>query len=274
MTRKLLIVLLVAMSVQASAFDVLSPVGGRSSGMGRASVALSDLWAICNNPAGLSTLKTSSAGIFYENRFMMKELGYKCAAAGVPLNFGVIGVSAAQFGYSEYNENKIGLAYSREFSPRLRLGIQLDYLMLKYADIYGSRQTFTFEMGLQSQITDKLCFGAYVFNPARVNIKASDDYKIPIVMRLGASYSITKDFVGVFEIEDDTDCGFSFRIGTEYRLIDNFNIRAGVQTNPGIATFGIGYKVSFMTIDVSAHMHEIFGASMQAGLVFKIDRSK
>lgn len=272
--KHIAIVLFILISVQASAFDLLNPVGGRSAGMGRSSVALTDFWSIQNNPAGLSTLASPTAGIFYENRFLMKELGFKSAAFGMPLNWGVIGVSASQFGYSEYNENKIGLAYSRQFSPKLRLGMQLDYLLLNYADVYSNRQTFTFEIGLQSQLTEKVCVGAYVFNPARVDISTSDDYKMPIVMRLGVSYAITRDFIGQFEIEDNTDYGFSVRMGAEYQIIENLNLRAGVQTNPGIFTFGLGYEVSFLTIDLSAQMHEIYGASLQAGLTFKINNNK
>ena len=275
MTGKHFIVLVLTFfSLHAFAFDLLNPTGGRAAGMGRSSVALSDFWAIQNNPAGIANLSTMQVGVFYENRFLMKELGYKSAAWAMPINWGVIGVSASQFGYSDYNENKIGITYSREFSPKLRLGMQLDYLLLNYADVYSNRQTFTFELGLQSQITEKVCVGAYVFNPARVDINTSDDYNMPIVMRIGACYSITKDFIGQFEIENNTDYGFSLRLGTEYRLIDNLNLRAGVQTNPGIFTFGLGYEVSFLTIDLSAQMHEIYGSSLQAGLIFKINSSK
>lgn len=93
--------------------------------MGNASVAISDLWSAFNNQAGLAWLETSHAGVYYENRFLMKELGYKELVA-YPLKSGTIGLSFNHFGYSAYNESKIGLAFAKAFGKYLAFGLQLD----------------------------------------------------------------------------------------------------------------------------------------------------
>ena len=50
------------------------PGGGRSMSMANASVALNDEWSFFNNPGALGAQDKFSAGLSYENRFLLKEL--------------------------------------------------------------------------------------------------------------------------------------------------------------------------------------------------------
>ena len=50
--------------------------GGRSAGMGHASVTLSDVWSSHHNQAGLGWLTKVEAGVFAQNRFLVKEMNY------------------------------------------------------------------------------------------------------------------------------------------------------------------------------------------------------
>jgi hypothetical protein len=90
-------------------------------------------------------------------------------------------------------------------------------------------------------------------------------------MRFGLAYRFTKDFIGQCEIEKDTQReGISLRGGLEYEAVRNLYIRAGVQTHPGILSFGLGYAISFAQINVAAQLHNQLGASVQIGMVFSI----
>ena len=56
--------------------------------------------------------------------------------------------------------------------------------------------------------------------------------------------------------EKDTEReGVSLRGGLEFEAVRNFFIRAGVQTNPGILSFGLGYAISFAQVNVAAQLH-------------------
>ena len=112
--HKALFVIVLLFSVN-QLFAEGEPIGARAASMGNASVSSTDIWSIFNNPAGMAKQSVFSAGVNYENRYLMKELGLKSAALLVPSRFGVLGLSFNQFGYSLYNENKIGLAYARSF---------------------------------------------------------------------------------------------------------------------------------------------------------------
>ena len=139
---------------------------------------------------------------------------------------------------------------------------------------YGTFHAFTFELGLQSHVTDKLTLGAYIFNPISFSFKQTLNHeKLPIVFRFGMAYKFTKDFNGQCEIEKNTErTGVSLRGGLEYEAFKNFYIRAGVQTNPGILSFGVGYGIRFAQINVAAQLHNELGASLQVGMIFSIGK--
>ncbi len=274
MKKLLLLITLILSTSTIFAYDFIHPFGGRAAAMGGSSVASQGLWAMQNNPAGMANLDKISLGLYYENRWMLPETAYKCGAFAVPTKFGTLGLSFNQFGSSKYSENKFGLAYAKDFGRYLQVGLQLDYLLVKIGNDYGSYKAFTFELGLQSHVTDKLTLGAYVFNPVSFRLEQTLNHeKLPIVMRFGLAYKFTKDFKGQCEIEKNTEReGVSLRGGLEYEAFKNFFIRAGVQTNPGILSFGLGYGIRFAQINVAAQLHNELGASIQVGLIFSIGK--
>ena len=274
MKKCLLLISLILTASNIFAYDIIHPIGGRAAAMGGSSVASQGLWAMQNNPAGMANLDKISLGLYYENRWMLPETAYKCGAFAMPTKFGTLGVSFNQFGSSKYNENKIGLAYAKDFGRYLQIGLQLDYLLLKIGNDYGSFSAVTFELGIQSQVTDKLTLGTYIFNPVNFSFKQTLNHeKIPIVMRFGLAYKFTKDFIGQCEIEKDTEReGVSLRGGLEFEAVRNFCVRAGVQSNPGILSFGLGYTISFAQVNVAAQLHNELGASVQIGMIFSIGK--
>ena len=274
MKKLILLITLILSTSNLFSYDLIHPIGGRATAMGGSSVAAQGLWAMQNNPAGMANLERISLGLYYENRWMLPETAYKCGAFALPTNFGTLGVSFNQFGSSKYNENKFGLAYAKDFGRYLQIGLQLDYLMLKIGNDYGKYSAVTFELGIQSHVTDKLTLGTYIFNPVNFSFEQTLNHeKLPIVMRFGMAYKFTKDFIGQCEIEKDTERdGISLRGGLEYEAFKCFYIRAGVQTNPGILSFGLGYAIRFAQINVAAQLHNELGASVQIGMIFSIGK--
>ena len=262
--------LVLSLFTNAYAWDMLQPSGGRTNSLGKCSVALNDFWSLYNNPAGFSSYKNLSIGISYESRFLLKELGYKNIGVLLPLNIGVIGISASRFGYEHYNENIIGIALARDFGPKLKIGLKLDYIYLKFSGDYDNFSAPTFELGLQYEINENLSLGAYLFNPIHVKLKTSINYKTPIVTRLGFSYFIKDNFMITSEIEENFEDNFSYRFGIEYEYHKSFFIRSGFQLNPELFTFGFGYTYEWWSIDIAGQMSQDLGSSLNCSLVFKI----
>ncbi len=251
-----------------AAFEGAGTIGARSAGMGRASVSLTDFWSIQNNPAGMALAERMAAGVYYENRFLMPELAMKSAALIVPSRFGVLGVSFNQFGYSNFNENKLGLAYARSFGPGLRIGLQLDYLSTRFGGGYEGMDNLTFELGVQSNISEKVILGAFVFNPVRARLSDYTDERIPVVLRFGLTYLISDQLIAVGEVEKNTGRDADLRFGLEYAFNHMFYARTGLAVNPGLFTFGAGIDFGNLRFDIAASMHQILGVSAQSSLIY------
>nr|MDQ3049071.1 hypothetical protein [Bacteroidota bacterium] len=170
MKKSLYFLLFLATGISAKAGNENFPIGSRSASMGNASVSLSDVWSSHHNQAGLGFMRDASAGVYYENRFLLKELGVKGLAIAVPVKVGTFGLAVSNFGYSAYSENKYSLSFAKAFGEKFSAGIALNYHTVKIAEGYGSNGTFAAEVGLQSKPLKGLTIGAHVFNPTRAKI--------------------------------------------------------------------------------------------------------
>ncbi|MCF6342759.1 MAG: hypothetical protein L3J31_08150 [Bacteroidales bacterium] len=250
--------------------DKLLPSGSRQAGMGRVSVAITDFWNSQNNQAGIALINKISAGVYYENRFGLNQLSSKCIAVVVPTNAGVLGATFNYFGYSLYNEMKIGLVYARSFGPYFRMGLQLDYLQTSLGNDYGSKGNITFELGVQSDVSKNLTLGAWVFNPIQVKLADYADESVPAVFRFGLAWHFSDHFFATVEAEKNTAFRpVIIRGGMEYGIKERFFLRSGFSTGQEIFSMGFGIQIKILRFDISAIMHQSLGFSPQASLIFQ-----
>jgi hypothetical protein len=247
-----------------------NPIGGRSAGMGYTGVTLSDSWSVQNNQAGLGYLKNVSAGIYYENRFLVNELSSKSAAFILPTQSGVFGVDMNYFGYDKYNETKVGLAYGKSFGDKISAGLQFDYLNTHIADNYGDKKNVTFEIGILSKLSKSLSIGAHVFNPIRVKLADYNDERIATIIKLGLMYNFSDKVIVIAETEKNINYKPVFKAGIEYHIIKEVYLRTGISTNPTLNTFGIGIELKRIKIDFASSIHQVFGYSPQISIVYNI----
>lgn len=265
----ILISLLFLLTNKSFASGDIFPIGSRSAGMGRCSVALKGFWGIQNNQAAISSIDKYSVGINYENRFTLKETSYKNAAFIAPLKIGVLGLSYNHYGYKAYSEQKIGLAYARNFGKIISIGIQLDFFSIKLGENYGNNNNVSFEIGLQSSIVENLCIGIYVFNPIKVKLTDTYNEKLSAILRLGLAYSMYDNLIITTEVEKNTFIKpILFRCGLEYAIKSKFFIRGGIASRYEIFSFGFGINIKHLKVDLATCMHESLGFSPQMGLIF------
>lgn len=246
------------------------PVGSRQAGMGRTSVTLTDFWSCQNNQAGIALIDKINAGIYYESRFSLSELSSKSIGVVVPTGIGVLGVTFNHFGYELYSDIKIGLVYARSFSPYFRFGLQLDYLLTTFGDNYGNKSNITFELGIQSDITESLTIGVWVFNPVQVKFTDYNNEKIPAVFRFGLKWQAAKSLYVCIEAEKNTYMKpLIISGGIEYGLNEKFFFRSGFSTGQEVFSMGFGFRMRFLRFDISAVMHESMGFTPQASLIFQ-----
>jgi hypothetical protein len=246
-----------------------TPAGGRSSALGNTSLCFADVWSVHNNQAAMAFLNKPAAGLYFENKFLVKELNLQAGAAVLPTKSGVFGLSLSYYGNKLYSEGKTGLAYAKNFGQRFSAGIQLDYLFTRIAENYGTRHSFTFEIGLLGRITKNLTLAAHVFNPIIIKLADYNNERIPAIIRLGILYNFSENLLVTMEAEEKISLKPGVNAGIEYRLLKKAFIRIGLSASDHMLySFGFGLEVKNMNMDIAAAYHPVLGISPKASLVF------
>lgn len=267
--KKIYLTLLSILTVSSSqAWNDNNPIGARSSGMGNASVSLGDVWSAHHNQAGLGFVRDISAGAYYENRFLLKEISIKGGVVALPVKAGTFGLTISNFGYSLYNENKYSLSFAKAFGDKLSAGVAIDYLTTKIAEGYGSKGVLAAEFGIQAKPLKGLTIGAHVFNPTRSKIADYNDERLPTIIRFGGDYDFSEKVKIAVETEKDMSQKAIFKAGIEYKPVKEFYLRAGIGTNPTLTSFGFGINLKNLKIDVAGNYHQTLGISPQLGLTY------
>jgi len=250
-------ILLLSLSLVSSAQNY----DAKSNAIGGCGLTQNSVWSNFSNQAGLSEIKQFAVGVGTNNSFGIKELSTHTAVFAIPVNGGVFGLNIAYTGFELYNETKIGLAFGKRLSKSFNVGVQIDYLGMYTDESTNNSNKFTFEIGAQKRLMRKLTLGAHIFNP--IGIKLNEDENIPSIFKLGLRYD-ANDKVAIFtEGELESEQNAKLKLGLEYKIIKQLQLRAGFSTNPAQNTFGLGYTLNNIQLDVAVKRHQLLGYSPQ-----------
>ncbi len=242
--------------------------GPRITAMGGAGVALQDVWSVQKNQAGIAALKTPTASIAYENRYLIKEISTKSAAFVVPVSKYVLGAAFQSYGINAYNETRGGLTLARAFSPKLLTAISVNYHQIQISN-YGNAQAVSVEVGVQYQALKNLWLAAHIANPNSSKFGNNTDEIIPAHIQFGGSYTFSEKLIISTEFEKILDSQADFKTGLEYKVIKAFALRGGVSMNPFKQYAGFGLELKDLLFDFGISSHPILGYSPQISLGYE-----
>ncbi|MCR9172789.1 MAG: hypothetical protein NXI10_09870 [bacterium] len=245
------------------------PSGARSMSMSNASVSLYDVWSYHNNPGALAKVDRLSAGLSYENRFLLRELQSQGLSIAIPMKVGVLSVGGLTYGYTQFRSTKAGLGYSMPLSENFYAGVQLNYQGIQLAQNYGNANTVTAEAGIYAEVTENWSMGFSVFNLSRTRLSEFQDDRLTTVMRLGTAYTFSKKLLVSAEFEKSIEYDVRFKSGLEYQILKDFYFRGGIATAPVEFSFGTGYNFGMIQLDVGTAYDMILGWSPHFSLTYQ-----
>lgn len=249
--------------------------GSRQASMSNSAVTLSDIWSSYHNQAGLAKLNKMTLGINYNSDFSLSDLANKSLAFATPLSFGTLGINVSHYGFSEYSETKIGLAYAKMLGERISMGIQLDYLNINLPETYGNRGVAVGEIGILAEPIDHLFIGAHVYNINRAKLADYNDERIPTIFRVGMGYEFSDKALITIETEQNIDEKIIGRAGFEYWVVDNVCIRGGGSTNPiSRYSLGVGFNMKGFEADFAFSHHAQLGISPHLSLIYSFGKKE
>jgi hypothetical protein len=235
------------------------PASAASLTTGGAAVASSGINSLFENQAGLTGLTDLGVIAAASQPFTLSELNSVAVGVAIPVSSGVFGLRLHSFGFEEFRQNGASLAYARKLGGRLSLGAQFNYWSLRIPE-YGSGGVFSFEMGVQADLTKKLTLGTHVFNP--VKIAWSEGTALPAVFRMGVEWRLSEVATLEAELEKDVDFPLRMKGGVAYRLAGPVFLRLGAGTNPATFTVGLGLSLnSGIGLDAGTVYHQYLGAA-------------
>jgi hypothetical protein len=246
--------------------------GARSAAMGNASVCLSDLWSAQNNQAGLGFFDQMTVGTFYENKFMLTELASKTLALALPIKGGTFGLTYNHFGYYNYAESVLGLAFGKKLTEKFSAGLRLDYLKQAFGGEFGSKSLVTFEFGIMYKLSEKLNIASHVFNPLQQQLSEDFNEKLPTIFKLGFAYYFSEPLFVICEAEKNSNLPLNIKSGLEYKINKKFVCRIGINTKPAQLSFGFGLNLKKIKIDLASCYHQQLGFSPQISIVYQIKK--
>ncbi len=272
--HKSIIILLILLFSNVQLKSQIDFFGGRAIAVSNASLTYQDNWAQLNNQAGLSSLKDITVSAGFTNAYFVKELSTNTIALGLPVKGGVFGLNYTYFGYSKFNQNKIGLAYAMQLGKKISAGMQINYLYTHIEGEYGTSGVAYGEIGLLSQPIDNLFIAAHISNFWHTKYTDYTDIYIPMIFRIGAGYLLYQKALLSIEFEKDFEQDLIFKSGLEFDLNKQFFFRFGVATNPMVFSFGFGYKIKMFKADIAFSKHPVLGYSPAISLNYAFHKNK
>lgn len=244
------------------------PVASPAIGLGAYSRTHADVFSYTNNTASLAQLKKTTAGVYGERRFLLTELNYFAASIAVPVaSSGNFGLNAGYYGFTDYNETQVGLAYARSLGTKADIGVQFDYNGIRIAG-YGNAAAVNLRAGALLHISEKLHAGMHIYNPVGGKFGKDQLEKLASVYAAGLGYEASEKFFVSTEIVKVEDKPVNVVAGIQYKFIPQLLARAGIATETSASYLALGLQLKNFRVDFTASHHPQLGFSPGLLLLF------
>ncbi|HEX5654675.1 MAG TPA: hypothetical protein VFX58_16475 [Chitinophagaceae bacterium] len=235
--------------------------------MGAYSKQQADIFSFTINKASLARLKSPSAAVYTERRFMMAELNSFSAAAGIPTKHGNAALEIVYDGFAYYHKSRAGLAYARALGNKIDLGIQFNYYGVKIPG-YGSATAVGVDLGILIHHSDKLHTGFSVENPMGGRLGKETGEKIPALYTMGIGYEASAKVLGTVEIIKQEEQPLTVIGAMKYQILPFVWARVGVNsyTSSGWLASGLSWRT--LKVEIMTAYHPYLGVTPGLLIVF------
>ncbi len=238
--------------------SVRLPVSSSYLGVGTYSKSHIDLLNAGTNQAALAQIKSISAAVFSERRFLLENMNLHRASISLPTSGGTFAVNTGYFGAADYNESQVSLAYGKKLGDKIDIGVQFNYHNFRVAG-YGNASAVNLEAGAIIHLTDKLHAGFHAANPAGGKIGKNGEEKLASVFKTGFGYEGSEKLVVNAEIIKEENQPIHIVAGFQYKLIPQIMIRAGISSTSSSGFAGVGLTLKKFRLDLTSSFHQQLG---------------
>ncbi len=238
--------------------------GANSFGTAHANVTESTSFSPINNVSGIAAQDEIQIATSAQKYYSQIDIGNLYFTAIYPMKKFSVSAGMVRHGNEFMNQHRVGLGIANKIGF-VKLGAQINYLQYQ-AEGFGSAGAVVLDFGGIAEMTEKLTFGAYVFNFTQSSLKGQEREQLPIIMKAGLSYLLTQKFKVYTELEKEILAEPLFKVGLQYEIIAHLFVRTGITINPTNNFFGLGYHGKKIHFDYGFSYHQTLGMTHQASL--------
>lgn len=194
-------------------------------------------------------------------------------AAALPTTAGGFGFQLNYFGFSDYSESQLGMAYGKHLGKMVDIGAQFNYYNVRITG-YGSAGTVDFEAGAIFHPSEKFSLGLHTYNPVGGDFGKHTDEKIASVYSIGAGCEASKQVFITVEIIKEENKPVDINAGLQYVFAKQFFARGGVESTPLMPYAGIGLLIDFFRLDIAVNYHTQLGFTPLLLMVYRFDKKE
>ncbi len=251
---------------KAQHYDFPSPV---SFSLGLSGASDTTVWSLFSNPAGISSVKKSAAGIGYHNAFFVEALSSQTAFGVIPFSLLHTGVVYSRHGNYLFNHQHISLSLGRTVAPYLRMGVRFRYSMraIRHSE---TADVFSFDAGLSLNASEEVVLYVFSRNPSQQVLK--DEFSgqpLPSIFSVACSVKLSSIFGVVADITHRNDLSRQiYAFGMSACVHPMLELRGALSASPVRLAFGATLRLEELELTMAANHHDQLGLSSTAGIVW------
>ncbi|MGF6850826.1 hypothetical protein QFZ51_006061 [Chitinophaga sp. W3I9] len=236
---------------------LLMPVG-KNTGSGSYSRHFQQVVSAWYNPAGLSCLSSFAAGIYTENRFMLKEASLYAATVAIPAGTGAFGGSITRLGNAAWHQQRLSGAYGMQLGRRAGIGLQFNYETTSVQGL-GTTGNISFDGGMLWHISEQWHGGLHVYKPADASVLYSG----------GLGFEASRDFLLTGEVVS-MGAFTAVKASAYYRVIRQLALEMGIASGQAYNSAAVILFLRSLRIDIAAGFHPQLGITPVTSLIWQL----
>lgn len=197
--------------------------------------------------------------VSYSQAYLLADMADKGVSVVWPApRIGTFGAIYRHHGGAAYHEQSAAVGYGLKVASWLKAVVAACYMHVGTDDAYYEAQQW---LGASAMLM------AAVGSRVTVTVTAGSRPWAGVSlwrMHVQMAYRPLAKVLTIVELEKEER--LRLRMGMEYDYHGTLFFRAGMATNPMTATFGIGVRMSRLTVDVGASVHRVLGVTPQTTL--------
>jgi len=225
-----------------------------------------DLFSSLNIISSAANIKKIQAGIYCENRFMIKGMVKAQASVCMPLKKAGIGIAVDYQGLNKMNFLGFSGGYGMKITNKMNVGLKVETGRSKYTHDKNNL-LIGYQTGFIYKATEKTQFGVHLTNRYLPSLSKSINHNGFYMINAGIGHIINQTVFISCEVIKLKNINAYISPYINWHVGDLFHLRGGILQPLNTGYIGLGWKTTKRNIAISFASHSHLGLSGSISLV-------